>query len=85
MNKNRFIFAFTFIVFLNVSAALSQSKDLTTRFNENTFRAHIKFLADDLLEGRSPGTRGGNLAANYLAAQLQLLGAKGAGANGSYF
>jgi hypothetical protein len=36
--------------------------------------AHLKFLADDLLEGRAPSTRGGQLAANYLAAQLALLG-----------
>ncbi len=73
------------IIFSASPNALPQSGDLTARFNENTFRAHIKFLADDLLEGRSPGTRGGNLAANYLAAQLELLGIKGAGADGSYF
>jgi Zn-dependent M28 family amino/carboxypeptidase len=47
--------------------------------------AHLTFLADDLLEGRAPSTRGGRLAANYLAAQLALLGfAPGAG-NGTYF
>ena len=33
-------------------------------------RAHVKFLADDLLEGRGTGTRGGDIAANYLATQF---------------
>lgn len=84
MNKYRLMSAVLFVALVSINA-LSQSKDLTARFNENTFKAHIKFLADDLLEGRSPGTRGGNLAANYLAAQLQLLGIKGGAADGSYF
>jgi hypothetical protein len=32
--------------------------------------AHVRFLADDLLEGRSPGARGGDLAAKYIATQF---------------
>ena len=47
--------------------------------------AHLKFLASDLLEGRAPATRGGRLAAEYIAAQFQALGLQPAGANGSYF
>jgi Zn-dependent M28 family amino/carboxypeptidase len=47
-------------------------------------RAHVKFLADDLLEGRAPGTRGGELAAKYIEAQFAQLGLKPAGDNGSY-
>jgi Zn-dependent M28 family amino/carboxypeptidase len=54
-------------------------------FDENAVRAHIKFLADDLLEGRGTGAPGGELAAKYIAAQLEALGLKGAGANGSFF
>jgi hypothetical protein len=42
-------------------------------------RAHVKFLSSDLLEGRGPGARGGDLAAEYLATQLALIGAKPAG------
>ena len=48
-------------------------------------RAHTEFLADDLLEGRGPGTRGGELAANYIAAQFRRLGLLPGGENGSYF
>jgi hypothetical protein len=48
-------------------------------------RAHMSFLADDLLEGRRTGTRGYELAAKYVAAQFQTLGLEPAGADGSYF
>ena len=47
--------------------------------------AHLKFLSSDLLEGRGPSTRGGQLAADYLAAQLALLGYQPAGERGTYF
>jgi Zn-dependent M28 family amino/carboxypeptidase len=47
--------------------------------------AHVKFLASDLLEGRGPGTRGGELAAEYIATQFALAGALPAGDNGTYF
>src|SRR6476469_8512167 len=52
--------------------------------DENLLRAHIKFLSDDLLQGRGTGAPGGETAAKYLAAQLEALGLKGAGANGSF-
>ena len=47
-------------------------------------RAHVKFLADDLLEGRAPGLRGGDLAATYIATQFALYGLKPAGDHGTY-
>ena len=45
---------------------------------------HVRFLANDLLEGRGPGTRGGDIAANYIAAQFALYGLKPAGDNGTF-
>lgn len=48
-------------------------------------RAHVKFLASDLLEGRGVGVRGGDLTTEYLAAQFALAGAKPAGDKGTYF
>jgi Zn-dependent M28 family amino/carboxypeptidase len=48
-------------------------------------RAHVRFLSLDLLEGRGPGTRGAELAAEYIATQLALAGVEPAGENGSYF
>ena len=48
-------------------------------------RAHVKFLASDLLEGRGVGTRGGELAQEYIATQFALGGAKPGAGNGSFF
>jgi Zn-dependent M28 family amino/carboxypeptidase len=47
-------------------------------------RAHVKFLSDDLLEGRYPGLRGGNLAAKYIATEFALDGLKPGGDDGTY-
>src|SRR2546427_613775 len=47
--------------------------------------AHLKYLSDDLLEGRAPATHGGRLAAKYIAAQFEALGLEPAGSDGSYF
>ena len=45
---------------------------------------HLRFLASDLLEGRAPGTRGGRIAAEYIASELRAYGVE-PGVNGSYF
>jgi len=42
-------------------------------------RAHVEFLAGDLLEGRDTGSRGHEIAARYVAAEFQKLGLKPAG------
>ncbi len=49
------------------------------------FRAHMAFLADDLLEGRGTGRRGHEIAARYVAAQFEALGLKPAGQDGTYY
>jgi Zn-dependent M28 family amino/carboxypeptidase len=48
-------------------------------------RAHVRFFSLDLLEGRGPGQRGGELAAEYIATQFALAGLQPAGDGGSYF
>jgi Zn-dependent M28 family amino/carboxypeptidase len=64
----------------------SQSRDRTNiALNEDAMRAHVRYLASDLLEGRGTGARGGELAASYIAAQMEALGLKGVGADGSFF
>ncbi|SOD04106.1 Zn-dependent amino- or carboxypeptidase, M28 family [bacterium JGI 053] len=52
--------------------------------NAREIDAHLRFLSSDLLEGRAPATRGGRLAAEYIAAQLRAYGVEPA-VNGSYF
>jgi hypothetical protein len=44
------------------------------KVDEGALRAHLAFLADDVLEGRGTGQRGGELAVRYLETQLQVLG-----------
>jgi hypothetical protein len=48
-------------------------------------RRHAVVLASDGLEGRAPGTLGGERAAGYLAAQLGAIGVAGRGERGSFF
>ena len=47
-------------------------------------RAHVRFLSDDLLEGRGTGARGGDIAAKYIATEFELDGLKPAGDGGGY-
>ncbi|MGH9553283.1 MAG: hypothetical protein ACRD3W_28135, partial [Terriglobales bacterium] len=59
--------------------------ELLQRITAEGVRAHMAFLADDLLEGRGTGTRGYQLAADYVRAQFEEMGLKPAGVNRTYF
>lgn len=52
------------------------------RIEPRRLEADVRFLADDLLEGRATGTRGYDLAARYVAARLAALGLEPAGTDG---
>jgi Zn-dependent M28 family amino/carboxypeptidase len=54
-------------------------------FSADRFKAHVAFLADDLLEGRDTGSRGHEIAAAYVASQFMGLGLQPGGANGSWY
>jgi Zn-dependent M28 family amino/carboxypeptidase len=86
MNLNRYLITISLLSIsaLTGSAVLSQQQK-SSAINETTLRAHIKFLADDMLEGRGTGARGGELAAKYIASQLEASGVKGAAPDGSFF
>jgi Zn-dependent M28 family amino/carboxypeptidase len=71
------------------SAAFAQTippsvKAVEAAVDPEKIRAHVKFLSDDLLEGRGPGTRGGEIAAQYIATQFALYGLKPGGDDGTY-
>src|SRR5258708_7110621 len=57
----------------------------SSQIHPENIRAHVKFLASDLLEGRGTGQRGGDIAAEYIAAQFALDGLQPAGDKGTYF
>ena len=48
-------------------------------------RATVKFLSDDSLQGRGTGQKGGDKAADWIAAQFKSYGLLPAGDNGTYF
>ena len=86
MKSNRYLITTSLLLIgtLACTAVLSQQQKPSS-INETNLRAHIKFLADDMLEGRGTGARGGELAAKYIASQLEASGVKGAAPDGSFF
>jgi Zn-dependent M28 family amino/carboxypeptidase len=66
-------------------SAASAGTRVARAVDSMVFKAHLEFLADDALEGRAPGTRGGLLAQKYIAAQFERIGLQPAGDSGRYF
>ncbi len=64
------------------ASSSSVGANLITR---NQLRAYLTFIADDALEGRDTPSRGLDIAARFLAANLARLGLKPAGDAGTYF
>jgi len=67
------------------AASSAQSGPALAEIDATRLDAHLRFLSHDLLEGRAPSTRGGQLAAEYLATQLALLGFAPGASDGTYF
>jgi Zn-dependent M28 family amino/carboxypeptidase len=63
----------------------AQTDGAPSRVTAQEIDAHLRFLASDLLEGRAPATRGGRLAEEYIATQLQAFGVKPGVGDSSYF
>jgi Zn-dependent M28 family amino/carboxypeptidase len=53
---------------------MTQLEAALARIDERSFDAHLRFLSHPLLEGRAPGRRGGQLAAEYIASQFRRIG-----------
>jgi Zn-dependent M28 family amino/carboxypeptidase len=87
--KVRLIVASVVSVFCLSVATLAQAippavKSAEASIEGEKIRAHVKFLSDDLMEGRGPGLRGSELAAKYIATQFALYGLKPGGDDGTY-
>jgi Zn-dependent M28 family amino/carboxypeptidase len=78
----KILIALSMMVF--VTAALAD-KSAAPKFDPELIRAHVKYLASDELEGRGMNQKGGDLAAEYIAAQFKSYGLKPAGEGGTYF
>lgn len=74
MGRRHHLIGWLFAAFsLTVAAQQPAERGLAT-ITRAAAEAHIRFLAADELKGRDAGSDEGRIAANYLAAQLQLLG-----------
>jgi Zn-dependent M28 family amino/carboxypeptidase len=86
-------------LFLTASAAIAQSmppvpqvpgvspaaQQAAAQISPENIRADVKYLSDDRLQGRGPGTPGGKMAAAYIEQKFAQYGLKPAGDNGTFY
>jgi Zn-dependent M28 family amino/carboxypeptidase len=63
----------------------SANADKVAAIDPRLLAAATKYLASDLLEGRGPGTRGDQIAMEYIATELSSFGLRPGGDNGTFF
>jgi Zn-dependent M28 family amino/carboxypeptidase len=61
------------------------SNDPSKLLNERSLRARTKFLSDDLLGGRAPGSTGSLIAQRYIASEMQQIGLSPGSGDTSYY
>jgi hypothetical protein len=57
----------------------------TKQIRPEAIRARMRFLSDSLLQGRAPGTPGYDIAAHYVASELERMALHPAGQGGTWF
>nr|WP_052731337.1 M28 family metallopeptidase [Spirosoma radiotolerans] len=62
----------------------AEAQKVARSVRPEAIEAHMRYLADDKLEGRKPGTKGFELAAQYVEKQFKQLGFLPAGQKGTY-
>jgi hypothetical protein len=65
---------FSLNLFTQDSSERAALETATEVIRPDQIRAHIRFLADSLLQGRAPGTPGYDIAARYVATELEGMG-----------
>jgi Zn-dependent M28 family amino/carboxypeptidase len=68
-----------------VAGVPAAAQQAATQIDPERIRAAVKYLADDKLQGRGPGTEGDRMAAKYLADKFAEYGLTPAGDNGSWY
>lgn len=69
----------------SVRADNDAADEASATIRPEALRADMRFLADDLLEGRATGTRGHEIAAKFIASEFEGMGLEPAGESGTYF
>ena len=67
---------------LIAGALLDRGRPAFDAVRPQAISATVRFLSDDLLEGRGTGTRGHAIAEQYVATRMQALGVRPAGETG---
>jgi Zn-dependent M28 family amino/carboxypeptidase len=66
-------------------AVTPAEKAAAAQITPEVLRSHVRFLSDDLLEGRGPATRGDRLAQRYIATQMEALGLQPGAPDGTWY
>jgi Zn-dependent M28 family amino/carboxypeptidase len=85
MTRPTVLLSVALVSVISTSIAKAQTDNERSRINPQEIDAHLRFLSSDLLEGRAPATRGGRLAEEYIATQLETFGVKPGVGDSSYF
>ncbi|MBY6063516.1 M28 family metallopeptidase [Pseudidiomarina sediminum] len=75
----------TLMVACGEQTAPAQAAQPALTADANTLQSHLEFLASDALEGRDTGSRGHEIAAQYIVAKFKALGLEPAGDDGTYY
>jgi Zn-dependent M28 family amino/carboxypeptidase len=85
MTRPTVLLSLALIFVASASSADAQTEGAPSRITPQEIDAHLRFLSSDLLEGRAPATRGGRIAEEYIATQLQAFGVKPGVGDSSYY
>jgi Zn-dependent M28 family amino/carboxypeptidase len=85
MTRPTVLLSAALIAIMSGPRADAQTEGAPSRITPQEIDAHLRFLSSDLLEGRAPATRGGRIAEEYIATQLQAFGVKPGVGDSSYF
>lgn len=89
INKNFFSLLAISITFSIFSFTFNNENEeweqVLEKIDHQDIRAYMKYLSDDLMEGRGTGTRGHQLSAQYVATQFDLMGLRPGGENNTFY
>jgi Zn-dependent M28 family amino/carboxypeptidase len=85
MTRPTVLLSLALVFVASASSADAQTDGAASRITTQEIDAHLRFLSSDLLEGRAPATRGGRIAEDYIATQLQAFGVKPGVGDSSYY
>ena len=73
------------LLFIAAGALHAAERGPWNEVQSETIRAHVEFLAGDLLEGRATASRGYDIAAAYVASQFRQAGLQPGGDEQTFF